>query len=57
MNRSSKPHLNVGSKRPNDVEDIEREFLGLSLDMARLREKVLALASRLKHPASSIRTS
>jgi hypothetical protein len=55
MNRSATPRLNVGIKRQNDVEDIEREFLGLSLDIARLREKVLALAARLKGPASPMR--
>ena len=52
MIRSAKPRLNVGNKRPNDVEDIEREFLGLSLDIARLREKVLALAARQNRATS-----
>jgi hypothetical protein len=53
MNRSGKPPQHLGSKRQNEVEDIEREFLGLSLDIARLREKVLALAARLKPQPTS----
>ena len=55
MNRFAKPRLNAGHTRQDEVEDIEREFLGLSVDIARLREKVLALAARLKRPASSVR--
>ena len=36
------------------VDDIESEFLGIWLDVARLREKVLALISRIE-PRPSIR--
>ena len=53
MIRSVKSRFNAESKGQTDVEDIEREFLGLSLDIARLREKVLALALRLKGPPTS----
>jgi hypothetical protein len=37
------------------VDDIESEFLGIWLDVARLREKVLALISRIE-PRRSIRS-
>jgi hypothetical protein len=52
MNRTADGRPNAGNRRQTDVEDIEREFLGLSIDMARLREKVLALAARLSPPTS-----
>ena len=42
--------------RNDTVDDIESEFLGLWLDIARLREKVLALAARLKGSASTVHT-
>lgn len=51
MIRSAK-RLNAGNNRQIDVQDVEREFLGVFMDLARLREKVLALAARLTPPTS-----
>jgi len=44
MSRSAKPAPDRTPARPHD--EIENEFLGIWLDIARLREKVLALISR-----------
>jgi len=38
--------------RPYIADDIESEFLGLWMDIARLREKVLALAGGAMPPPS-----
>ena len=57
MNRSSRMPPHAAGSRRNEVEEIEREFLGISLDLARLREKVLALAARLAAAASPPCTS
>lgn len=46
----------ASGRRPDGIDDIESEFLGLWMDLARLREKVLALAARLKGPASTVHT-
>ena len=57
MNRSAKPA--ALSAAPDSLtacstDEIESEFLGLWLDVARLREKVLTLLSRIE-PRRSIR--
>jgi hypothetical protein len=39
----------------HSIDDIESEFLGIWLDVARLREKVLALIGRIE-PCRSIRS-
>lgn len=49
MSRSAKPATVPAARgrTPADsVDDIESEFLGMWMGIARLREKVLALASR-----------
>jgi len=45
MTRSAKPGRGGAAMdgRADTVDDIESEFLGLWMDIARLREKVLAL--------------
>lgn len=48
MSRSAKPAADYVPARTYD--EIESEFLGLWLDIARLREKVLALISRAEPP-------
>lgn len=65
MSRSAKPATVPAARghTPADsVDDIESEFLGMWLSIARLREKVLALTSRaeprppvrgIKSPAST----
>ena len=56
MRRSATPATAPDRTPANGVDDIESEFLGLWLDVARLREKVLALIRRTesRHSIRSI---